>query len=61
MGAIAGVEMFNNLLEMLKDKYDDVQINEIEAYGLSCEVRFFQSGEEYSLKFENVTRADDDV
>lgn len=61
MGAIAGVEMFNNLLEMLKDKYDDVQVNEIEAYGLSCEVIFFQGGEEYSLKFENVTRADDDV
>lgn len=57
---ISGAQMFEFLAAMLVQRLEkSFVITEIEAYGLSCEMKFKYGDEVYGLTFTNETRADD--
>lgn len=57
---LSGVEMFENVAAMLVNLFGkDFEITEIEAYGLSFEMKFKHGEETYGISFTNETRADD--
>lgn len=57
---ISGAQMFEFLAAMLVQRLEKgFVITEIEAYGLSCEMKFRYGDEVYGLTFTNETRADD--
>ena len=57
---ISGAQMFEFLAAMLVQRLEkSFVITEIEAYGLSCEMKFNYGDEVYGLTFTNETRADD--
>lgn len=57
---ISGAQMFEFLAAMLVQRLEKgFVITEIEAYGLSCEMKFKYGDEVYGLTFTNETRADD--
>ena len=57
---ISGAQMFEFLAAMLVLRLEKgFVITEIEAYGLSCEMKFKYGDEVYGLTFTNETRADD--
>ena len=54
---ISGVEMFENVAAMLVNLFGkDFEIAEIEAYGLSFEMKFKHGEETYGISFTNETR-----